>query len=229
VAIALFFAAQLAFAVTPGPWVDDPPAATPMSPFEVPDEGPPAMPKCTEGALPKGVELPALDALYHRNDARRSWGTQELIDTILVGTQEVAWRMPDADPVFIGDMSRRFGGRMSPHREHQMGLDADIGLFTLGRKQPAQFFENVSPSQLDAEATFVFIQAMIDTGRVGYILLDPSLISALRRYAKNHTALSAAEVDAMFTPSNGDRLDSVVRPASGHRNHLHLHVACEKS
>jgi murein endopeptidase len=224
-----FLISNLAFGVTQGPWSEDPPDPTRVSPFEVPDEGPPSLPVCTEGTLPHGVELPTVDDLLHRNDARRSWGTQELIDTILVGTQEVAWKLPDADPVFIGDMSRRFGGRLGPHREHQSGLDADIGLFTTGHHQPAAFFEVVPSSDLDAEATFTFFQALIATGRVGYILLDPSLIAKLRHYAQKNTTLTAAEIDAIFAPNGGDwRVKSIVRPATGHRNHFHLHVACQK-
>lgn len=224
-----FLITNLALAVPQGPWAEDPPDPNRMSPFEVPDEGPPSLPACTEGFLPRGVELPALDDLYHRNDARRSWGTQELIDTIIVGTQEVAWKFPEADPVFVGDMSRRQGGRLGPHREHQSGLDADIGLFTLGRKQPAQFFEVVRPADLDAEATLTFFLALIDTGRVGYILLDPQLIAKLRKYALTRTDLTRAEVDAIFAPNGQDwRVKSVVRPAASHRNHFHLHVACEK-
>jgi murein endopeptidase len=229
VGLALLFITNLAFAVTQGPWPEDPPDPNRMSPFEVPNEGPPSLPVCTDGFLPHGVELPELADLLHRNDARRSWGTQELIDTILVGTQEVAWKLPDADPVFIGDMSRRQGGRLGPHIEHQSGLDADIGLFTEGHHQPAAYFEVVQPRDLDAEATFTFFKALIDTGRVGYILLDPQLISRLRRYAQQHTTLTASEIDAIFAPNGGDwHVKSVVRPASGHRNHFHLHVACQK-
>jgi murein endopeptidase len=227
--LVFFLITNLAFAVTQGPWAEDPPDPRRMSPFEVPDEGKPSLPACTPGVLPKGVELPQADELYKRNDPRRSWGTQALIDAILVGTQEVAWKFPEADPVFIGDMSRRPGGRLGVHRDHQNGLDADIGLFTTGRKQPPGYFENVRPQDLDVEATFTFFKALIDTGRVGYILLDPQLIAKLRKYALTRPDMTKAQVDAMFPANGGSWTDtSFVRPAAGHRNHFHLHIACAK-
>ena len=50
------------------------------------------------------------------------------------------------------------------HRQHQEGLDADIGLYTLGHRQPSGGgFRDVTPSQLDAEATWTLFRGMLDT------------------------------------------------------------------
>jgi penicillin-insensitive murein endopeptidase len=144
--------------------------------------------------------------------------------------EELAFTVPDADPLFIGDMSRKGGGWLRGHVTHDVGLDADIGLFSIDRHQPLSGFEDVPSWKLDTEATWLLIKAFLDTGRVDFILLDQSLIRKLRTYLLENAILPEDEVDRIFPPYATAKwwdLDGIVRHASGHRNHMHVRVRCE--
>lgn len=212
-----------------GPWLDEEPAQEWLSPFAAPARTPDrAPPTCTPGQLKNGVLLPDLPDLLHRYDPARSYGNQALIDVLVEGAQQVAWQMPDADPVFVGDMSRKYGGRLGGHRQHQEGLDADVGLYTIGHRQPITTgFQDVSPSRLDVEATWTLFRAMLDTEMVDYILLDPLLIERLKKHVIATEKLPPAEIAKLFPPQGTwPKEPGFIRGAANHRNHFHIRLRC---
>ena len=72
-----------------------------------------------------GWQLPSADGLYERWDPRRSWGASHLIEALQDVSHRVAFELPMADPIMIGDISHRGGGRMPWHRTHDKGIDVD--------------------------------------------------------------------------------------------------------
>jgi len=88
------------------------------------------------GADPQGAwpavaahQLPENDGLYLRWDPSRSWGTAKLVEVMAQVSERLAFELPHAQPLLIGDVSRRGGGALFGHVTHHMGIDADIGLF----------------------------------------------------------------------------------------------------
>ena len=232
VVASLFLLISSAWAGAMGPWLDEEPAQEWLSPFDAPaPQADRSAPMCTPGTLKNGVLLPDLRDLVQRYDASRSYGTQTLVDVIVESAQQVAWLLPDADPLFVGDMSRKYGGRLGGHRQHQDGLDADIGLYTLGHHQPLTTgFQDVSPSRLDVEATWTLFRAMLDTGLVDYILLDPLLVERLKKHVVTVEKLPPAEVAKLFPPQGTwPREPGFIRGAPNHRNHFHLRLRCGSS
>ncbi|MEL6345858.1 MAG: penicillin-insensitive murein endopeptidase, partial [Myxococcota bacterium] len=139
--------------------------------------------KCSSQVLRNGVQLPERQELYAIWDQNKAWATPEMAHAITTGAEEMAWKMPSADPLIIGDISRRYGGHLHGHKSHRAGVDADIGIFTQGGAQPqGGYFVNVTPSTIDYEANWLFWRSMLETGLVDRILLDQSLIDAMRRY-----------------------------------------------
>ncbi len=180
-------------------------------------------PRWSGGAV---AQLPDLPGLVDRWDARRAWGTPLLVDTILDATERLAWDHPDWDPVVVGDISRRGGGALFGHRTHDLGIDADLGLFVKGGQQP-DGFSDVRARDLDAEATWTLINALLDTGNVQFILLDQRHIDRLRAYAVHDLGVPPDEVDAILVaPSTRLKWDrrGVVRHAPNHRSHLHVRI-----
>jgi hypothetical protein len=173
-------------------------------------------------------QLPEADGLYLRWDSARSWGSPELCETIAAVAQRLAFEMPHADPLLVGDISQRGGGWLRGHRTHNLGVDADIGLFTADARQPLGGFMDLHPSQLDLPANWTLIRALIDQPDVAFILLDQRHIDALKGYALNEVGLSDAEVLAIFpdpsTRTRWDRVRGIVRHVPNHRSHLHVRV-----
>ncbi|MCB9672083.1 MAG: penicillin-insensitive murein endopeptidase [Alphaproteobacteria bacterium] len=181
----------------------------------------------TTGALAGGAteRLPEAPGLLDRWDADRSWGTPLIVDTLLHATRRMAWENPHLDPVTVGDLSVRGGGPMFGHSTHDEGIDADLGLFVRGGRQP-DGFTDVTADDLDAEATWKLIATLLDTENVQFILLDQGHIDRIRGWLAS-TGYPQEAIDAVFVPT-GTRLTwdrrGVVRHAPNHRSHLHVRV-----
>ncbi len=173
-------------------------------------------------------QVPQVPGLLLRWDPARSWGTSALVDTLHAVARRLAFELPTADPLLVGDVSRRGGGRLSGHITHHLGMDADIGLFTGDGEQPLGGFLDVAPAALDARANWFLIRALLDTGRVHYILLDQGHIDRIRSFAEIELGVERDVLDAIF-PSPDARIPwerfGVVRHAPNHRSHLHVRVS----
>jgi hypothetical protein len=178
--------------------------------------------------VPSGQLLPAAPGLYQRWDVGRSFGTPRLIEAVERAAEHVAWKLPHADPLFIGDLSRRGGGPLEGHSTHQTGLDADLGLYRKGARQPWRGFEELRPGDLDCAATWTLIEGLLDTGDVQFILLDEGHIRVLRAWLARERGWSDEALDTVFPRGLGDRsgwrLEGIVRHAEGHKDHLHVQV-----
>lgn len=165
----------------------------------------------------------------HRANPSRSWGTPWLAELIEAAARQVRYRHPDADPLFVGDLSHKWGGPMYGHRQHRDGRDADIGLYSADRRQPEHGFERVWPSQLDEETTWALLDALLSSGRIKAILLDQGLINRLVTWLRETETLSEAEIAEIFPRPGAPRLwerSGIVRGARNHADHLHVQVTC---
>jgi murein endopeptidase len=184
---------------------------------------------CYKKALRDGVQLPRNTSLYKRWHPEKAWGTAEMIETLTSAAEEMAWLMPEADPIVVGDISTKRGGRLDGHKSHRGGVDADIGLYWGDGQMYMQGFMNVSARDLDAEANWQLIRAMLETGHVERILLDNSLVRVLRRHVVRQGYLTQDEAWQVFpTPATGEmwRQKGVVHHSPGHRHHMHVRVNC---
>ncbi|MFT4974585.1 MAG: hypothetical protein ACI8S6_000468 [Myxococcota bacterium] len=185
---------------------------------------------CSNQVLRGGVQVPDRPELYSYWDAKKAWGTPEMIHAVTVASEEMAWLMPHADPIVIGDISQKFGGLLSGHKSHRGGVDADIGIFTTGSKQPdSGGFTGVTPSNIDYEANWLFWRSLLETGLVDRILLDQPLIDAMRGWTVAEGELSAAEALEVFPPRGTPRIwamTGVFQHAVNHHHHIHLRVLC---
>ena len=215
-----------AAARVPGPDLDGAVADAVLPP---PDASAPAA-RCSDQFLRNGLQLPERAGLYNIAQPNSAWGTSLMIETIIKAGEEMAWQLPDADPFIVGDISAQRGGYFDGHRSHRGGVDADLGIYAKGGKQSPRGFQDLSPSELDAHATWLFIRTLLDTGNVERIYLDQSLINALRKHVREVEGLSAEEVDRIFPPPGTARtwaMAGIVQHVPGHRNHIHVRVFCD--
>lgn len=187
---------------------------------------------CDATRLVDGVRLPELPDLYTTWDPDRAWGTRTLAETLVHVAEEMRWQFPYGDPLVVGDISREGGGPLQGHRSHQGGLDVDIGIYWGKANQHQQGFRTVTTDDIDLAANLAFVQALFATGAVERILLDRSLIRALRDYAIDSGEMTEAAAHAMFIlPEDGVEgslfaLDQVVHHVPGHHHHFHVRVRC---
>lgn len=223
VTAALLSVAPPAAAQAPGPWVDEGhDTGAPSSAEHTPR-------RCPNWILRDGVELPELPELYHRMRPSRAWGTPELVDLLVDTAAEVAFQKPDADRIVIGDLSTKRGGPLSGHRSHQGGIDADLGLYFYdGRQHKYGFLEPVTAA-FDLETNWIVIRTMLESGIVERILIDERYLRPLRRHAIAVGDLTPEEARQIFILEPKERWRTgTVHHAPGHRDHLHVRIACER-
>ncbi len=196
-------------------------------PVDLPLKAP--TPTCGAGFGKPGTALPDAPALYRRVGARAPRGSALLVEAI----QAVAGRMqqsfPGLPPLVMGRLNQP-SRRKAAFLMHQDGLDADIGIYAAGGRQLG-FGSNLTPATLDAAPTWALVRAFLATGRVQWILLDRTLIGALRTHVKAAEGWDDAQVARVFPPEtlrDGWTTPGVVRHQERHANHIHVHVACEE-
>lgn len=203
----------------PGPFPDDLADSVrgPVPPVDDP-------PSC-DAVAQELVQLPDYHDAFAILRPERAWGTTWLLDALAYAAERVRQDVPWADPLHIGDVSARQGGALPPHRQHRDGRDADVALWAAGARQAGSFVP-LGPATLDVEVSWLFIDSLLETGRVSMLLLDPRLVQRLRAHVTENNLLPPTDVDWIF---GADGRPGVLRGAGRHADHLHVQVSCVAS
>src|SRR5690606_6118607 len=130
------------------------------------------------GKLANGVRLPE-SKLYTIRDPDKAYGTSHAVKTIHTAIATFRRDTGYTGKIVIADLSKQGGGRMRPHKSHQVGRDADIRL----PRKPGASQKDGSASTVDWDMSWQLVKSFIDTGEVEYIFLD---------YARQKYLLKAA-------------------------------------
>jgi murein endopeptidase len=185
-----------------------------------------AAPRCvsvgepSNGWLIGGRTLPGSERILVRDG--RNFGTPEMVEAIVAGVDAVHSRHPGAHRLVTGDLSRREGGRLSPHLSHQSGRDADIGYY-LHTHVPPRWFRKASRESLDVPRTWAFVSSLLKDGKVEYIFMDYRLQRLLYEHARDSVKLGAGALSRTFSyPRGRGARVGVIRHLKGHRDHMHV-------
>lgn len=157
--------------------------------------------------------------------SNRHYSTYEMADMIARMGKNL--NLNSNRKLYVGNISQKNGGKLSPHLSHQIGLDADLAypagtadvkfplvVQTSTRKfYPASF----SVARTFELLKFSFMQPDIKVDR---IFADRTIKKALCEYAKNQGEFSGkdkAVVQSLF--ENIDHVD-------GHGDHFHIRLKC---
>jgi murein endopeptidase len=170
------------------------------------------------GALLNAVRMPEGDH-WVLVDPSHAWGTQETIDYLTAAIAAVQAEFPGSHPIYIGHISARHGGALSPHISHQAGRDVDLSFF-YDDERSARWYARANARNLDRARTWAFVRALVTHTDVELVLVDHSI----RKLLEEH-ALSIGEdadwIEGLFRGRPG-----VLRPlivhAKGHATHLHV-------
>jgi murein endopeptidase len=175
-----------------------------------------------EGALPMvegpGRELKAIPW--------KSWGSQTtvaILDHILTDWAE---RGPTVQPILVGNMASRNGGRLPPHSTHQSGRDVDLGYPQKLPPGEVLNWREMTAQNLDAAECWELLFLLASTGTVEVIYIDTSIQKLLHEHAVAKKLLGQAQLrDWLEYGSRGG--NPLVQHVKGHTDHLHVRFRCQ--
>jgi penicillin-insensitive murein endopeptidase len=174
---------------------------------------------CLAGAALLPVNGPTWQVM--RLSRNRNWGNPVLVDFL----ERLAAKAPAVgwNGLLVGDMSQPRGGPMSSgHASHQIGLDADIWLTPMPKREFSyDEREKVSAVSMLARDTLSVDPAKFSDKQFGIIRL------AARQPEVERIFVNRAIKKALCERATGDRSWlSKVRPWWGHDFHFHVRIAC---
>ncbi|TPV93070.1 MAG: LysM peptidoglycan-binding domain-containing protein [Myxococcales bacterium FL481] len=174
------------------------------------------------GRLVDGVQLPSSDA-YTIREPRIAWGSSWAIRHLLAAVHAFRSTAGYQGELVIKSMSRQHGRRFPPHRSHQSGRDVDIALPLLPGVPKTEI---PHPDEVDWEATWALVSALIDTREIDLVFLDISIQRRLYEAARGLGASHDQLRPLIQFPRERDKEQAVVRHGKGHLHHIHVRFTC---
>jgi murein endopeptidase len=181
--------------------------------------------EASRGGLRHGRLMPDRGPGFVQKSKRGAYGTDETVALMLWAFQRMTELFPGTAEAVVGDLSREGGGRLSPHKSHQTGRDIDV-CYYLKNNEPCGHFRAVTPDTMDLLKNWTYMDLLLSTGRVEYILIDRSLHRALYDTAlemgwNEEDLKKLFEAPVGNTPKRG-----VIRHIAGHKTHFHYRFVC---
>ena len=180
----------------------------------------------SRGCLAGGEALPINGPTWQamRLSRNRNWGHPDLV----VFLEQLAARAPKVGwpGLLVGDMAQPRGGPMATgHASHQIGLDADIWLTPMPKR------EYTAKEREDVSATMIVRPDRLD---VDAKVWTPAHVAIIRTAAQDERVervlVNAAIKKALCRDAKGDRAWlQKVRPYWGHDYHMHVRISCPAS
>lgn len=160
----------------------------------------------------------------------RQFGSAELIHIITTAAAKIQEEYPEGERIQIGDLSQRHGGRISRHRSHQNGLDIDLSYYRRDHREQKPYtsegfdeyfvYRNKVTSNFDFTRNWKFFHAIVQSGKIQRIFVDPVIKTALCEYAASQ-----------YKAIPGDVLETLrrLRGIPNHKNHSHVRIKCPKN
>ncbi|MCA9708464.1 MAG: penicillin-insensitive murein endopeptidase, partial [Myxococcales bacterium] len=155
----------------------------------------------------------------------KSWGTAHtvaLLDQVLRRWAERG----KVQPVLVGNMAARTGGRLEPHSTHQSGRDVDISYIQKLPEGEELNWREMNAQNLDAEETWALLQLLRSTGQVEVIFIDTSIQKLLYDHAKAKGTVPESELPRWLQYPKGHR-SALVKHVKGHVDHIHVRFRCQ--
>ena len=162
------------------------------------------------GRVLNAVQMPQ-DSAWIVERPAYAFASRETVDALMLVFRSVRKRFPDSTPARLSHMGTKDGGYLRPHRSHQSGRDADIGLFYRGDRCPPRGAPR--ERSIDPARNWALIRALITETDVQLILVDQGIQDVLRKHA-----LAIGEDPRWLSQVFG----GLVKHARRHRDHFHV-------
>ena len=174
------------------------------------------------GRIRHPLQLPDNPVLYTIRSPAHAYGASHTLYHLQMAIARWRARTAYGRELVIMDMSRKGGGRLRPHRSHRSGRDVDIRL-PLASGIPDGTVP-IHADQVDWDAAWDLVHALIETGEVTYIFLTRSRQVRLRAAAVRAGASDAYLAKHIQYPMR-EKLHTV-RHSKGHTKHIHVRFKC---
>ena len=125
---------------------------------------------------------------------------------------------PDTQPIVIGDISHRDGGRIQRHESHQGGRDVDFGFYY--KNGSVAWWAPASSANMDLPRNWALVRALVTRTDVEVVFLDTRVQRVLYTYAKQ-IGEDTEWLDHVFQFTRGYR-NAIVQYIPNHRTHYHV-------
>jgi murein endopeptidase len=135
-----------------------------------------------------------------------------------------------APPIAIGDISKKGGGPLPPHKSHQSGRDVDIGFIVKGGQRSASngVFVQATTNSLDLPKQWVLTKCFLDLDATTHIFMEASIVEALKQYVIKLYKKNTQRLKRYLLYFPGGSKAKIV-PDDEHRSHMHVRFACPKN
>lgn len=155
----------------------------------------------------------------------KSWATASTVATLDRILRQWAAR-GSSQPVLVGNMSAREGGRLEPHSTHQSGRDVDLGYPQKLPKGEELNWREMTADNLDAEATWALLRLLRESGKVEVVFIDRKIQKLLYDHAVKQGMSKARLRRWMEHPRSGPVSSAFIQHVAGHSDHLHVRFHC---
>jgi len=177
--------------------------------------------KPNRGKIASSIELPDNAALYTKRKPTESYGSSHTLHNLQLAIANFRQATGYTGELVIGAISKQGGGRLRPHSSHQSGRDVDI---RLPLKDPGGDAEHID--DVDWDATWGLIQALVATGEIQYIFLTSDRQKRLHQAAKRAGASKDMLERIIQYPNKKGTNNGIVRHEAGHTAHIHVRFTC---
>lgn len=177
--------------------------------------------KPNRGKIVNALALPENKVLYTIRKPDECYGSSHTLHNLQLAIASFRRATGFSGNVVIGAISKKGGGRIKPHSSHQSGRDVDVRLPV---KSASGSSDNID--DVDWDATWSLIQALVSTGEIQYIFLSTSRQKRLYKAAKKAGASKDMLERTIQYPSKSGTNNGIVRNASGHTAHFHVRFTC---
>jgi murein endopeptidase len=151
-------------------------------------------------------------------NADRAWGTKTAVDHLRRVMAAFDRAFPKAQPIIVGDLSKRGGGALDNHNSHLDGRDVDIHL----PLNPLADINDKRPRTVNAAQTWFLIRAFVDSCQIEYIFVDREVQRIAHQHAVSQGVLKAELELVVQYPRAETKPVGVVRHWTNHQDHLHV-------
>lgn len=158
----------------------------------------------------------------------KTWGTASTIALLDRVLDRWAAR-GDVQPILVGNISNRTGGKLEPHSTHQSGRDVDLGYPQKLAAGAELNWQEMNERNLDAAETWELLKMLVDTRAVEEIYIDRTLQKLLYDYAVESAVVKKSSLARwMEYPRPTGQSGTVIKHVPGHTDHLHVRFTCGK-
>src|SRR5690606_35181201 len=157
----------------------------------------------------------------------KGWATQTTVATLDLILREWERRFPKRQPILVGNMSARNGGRLKPHSSHQSGRDVDLSYPQKWDRKEELNWRTMSAANLDCDLTWSLLELLRESGAVEVILIDSKLQRLLYEHALKTRRYDEKQLENwMEHPRSPGAGDPLIQHVPGHEDHIHVRFKC---